>query len=287
MNMNLGATGSAARLIHKAISALVTLLVSVGAASPASAQTPNGTDSRRPFEISDNSFLVEEALNQERGVFQNIFNVALDRQDQWMATFTQEWPLPAQTHQVSYTIPYASTGLGSGMGDVVIHYRWQAVAGEGAAPAFSPRVSLIVPSGSVSRGLGQGDAGWEINLPFSKQVRDVYFHWNAGLTHFPTVIVEGREYDLLTPRVAASGIWRVRPMVNFMLETVVDWPQEIDSMSDERIARITFVPGLRTGWNVGESQTIVGVGAPITHAEGSRRVSLFLYVSYELPFARR
>jgi hypothetical protein len=173
------------------------------------------------------------------------------------------------------------------VGDLVVHYRWQAIDGEGAAPAFSPRVSLIVPSGSVSRGLGQGYPGWEINLPFSKQIRDIYFHWNAGLTHFPGVTVDGREYDLLTPRVAASGIWRVRPMVNLMLETVFDWPEEIAPGSDERIARITFVPGLRTGWNLGASQTIVGVGAPISHTDGSQRVSLFLYLSHELPFTRR
>ena len=55
------------RLIRDATSA-VALVLLVTLASPVQAQSAS-TDSRRPFEISDNSFLVEEALNQERGVF--------------------------------------------------------------------------------------------------------------------------------------------------------------------------------------------------------------------------
>ena len=43
--------------------------------------------------------------------------------------------------------------------------------------------------------------GGEINLPFSKQVKDVYFHWNAGFTHFPTVRVDEEDTELLTPRL--------------------------------------------------------------------------------------
>ena len=61
--------------------------------------------------ISDNSFLIEEAFNQEQGVVQHIFNgfYAVDRQpgpdDQNVAlSFTQEWPVPSQTHQLSYTL---------------------------------------------------------------------------------------------------------------------------------------------------------------------------------------
>ena len=71
------------------------------AASPALAQTPSPVDSRRPFEISDNSFLVEEALNQEAGVFQNIVGLALDSRDEWVATFTQERPLVSRRHQIA------------------------------------------------------------------------------------------------------------------------------------------------------------------------------------------
>ena len=47
----------------------------------------------------DNSFLVEEAFNQEAGVFQNIFGAAR-RNGHWGATFTQEWPVVAHDASV-------------------------------------------------------------------------------------------------------------------------------------------------------------------------------------------
>ncbi len=58
-----------------------------------------------PFKIADNSFLVEEAFNQEAGVFQNIFGAAR-LGGKWGMTFTQEWPVASQTHQLSYTVAY-------------------------------------------------------------------------------------------------------------------------------------------------------------------------------------
>src|SRR5262249_28473234 len=57
--------------------------------------------------IQDNSFLVEEAYNQERGVVQHIsgFTYFSDSKD-WAYTFTQEWPVPGLRHQLSYTLTF-------------------------------------------------------------------------------------------------------------------------------------------------------------------------------------
>ena len=33
-------------------------------------------------------------------------------------------------------------------------------------------------------------------------------------------------HSLLTPRAAASGIWRLRPMLNLMLEAIVQWVKD-------------------------------------------------------------
>jgi len=252
-------------------------------AMPASAQ------STTPFEISDNSFLVEEALNQEPGVFQNIGTFRRSDGGDWEIGLTQEWPVLTQRHQLSYTVPVASRGSERGFGDAFIHYRLQVSGGSGTALAFSPRVSLVLPSGRASRGLGNGSIGWELNLPVSKQVRDLYFHLNAGATHFPAAEVDGAEFNLLTPRVAGSAIWRARPMVNLMLETVVDWPEDVASAANgttERHATVTVVPGVRTGWDVGDAQAIVGLGVPIVSSAGDRSAGVLLYFSYELPFAR-
>ena len=56
-------------------------------------------------------------------------------------------------------------------GDVYLNYRYQALEEGPGRPAFSPRVSLIVPTGRPTAALGE--AGLQINLPFSKQRGDL------------------------------------------------------------------------------------------------------------------
>jgi hypothetical protein len=264
--------------------ALIAIVLGTGV-SVAQATTPPASNERsRPFEIADNSFLVEEAINQEPGVFQHIFNGRVVESGDWEATFTQEWPVFSQTHQFSYTLPYAAAGGASGVGDVLINYRWQALMEGNGMPAFAPRVSIVLPSGSADAGLGNGSLGWQVNLPFSKQAGDLYVHWNAGFTHLPSAESGGSEHVLLTPHVALSGIWRARPMLHLMLENVVEWEESIEGSTTARDTVVTLSPGLRFGWNSGDSQTIWGLALPVEFAGGGAGVSLFGYFSYELPF---
>jgi hypothetical protein len=121
-----------------------------------------------------------------------------------------------------------------------------------------------------------------MNLPFSKQSGDVYFHWNGGFTHLPRAEVAGVESDSFTPHLAASGIWRCRPMLHLMLEGVVEWPEVGD-----RVAIGTIAPGFRAGWNNRDAQTVVGLGLPITTGGGSTSIGVIGYFSYERPFVSR
>src|SRR5207244_1205104 len=123
----------------------------------------------RPFEIIDNSFLIEEAFNQDAGTVQTIGTVRMSARNDWESSLTQEWPLLGHTHQVSYSIPYAATTGARGVGDVMLNYRFQLMGDRNGTPAFSPRLSLILPTGSSARGLGEGGVGWQMNLPFSEQ----------------------------------------------------------------------------------------------------------------------
>jgi DtxR family Mn-dependent transcriptional regulator len=248
------------------------------------ADTTTGSD--RPWEITDNSFLVEEAFNQEAGIFQNIVGIYAPGDGSWVTAFTQEWPLRVQAHQLSYTVAHSRTDASAGFGDALLHYRFQLWDETARRPAFSPRVSLVLPTGNASRGLGDGSAGWEVNMPFSKQVRDLYFHWNAGFTHLPSADGASATHSLLTPRIAASGIWRARSMFNVMLESVFEWSEEITGAATERTRATTVIPGFRAGWNVGEAQAIVGLGVPLTFADDVTDAGVFGYFSYELPFMR-
>ena len=65
--------------------------------------------------------------------------------DEWESSLTQEWPLGGHLHQISYSIPYEATRGGRGLGDVMINYRLQVTEDAPGTPAFSPRISLIVP----------------------------------------------------------------------------------------------------------------------------------------------
>ncbi len=229
------------------------------------AQPAAASASSRKWEIVDNSFLVEEAFNQEPGIVQNILTWTRGRHGTWDGSFTQEWPVPGMRHQLSYSIPFASTGEASGINDVLLNYRLQLREESADGPAISPRFSLILPSGREADGLGTGTTGLDLNLPVSKQFGDLYVHANAGYTWLPDV--------QRTVRLAGSGIWRVMPMLNLLFEAV----SEVDEA-------LTLSPGFRRGWNFGDYQLVIGAAVPFTHAGGQWTAALLTYFSYELPF---
>jgi len=271
--ITIGTRAASKVLVH--VTAAAMLLLACAATASAQAQ---------PFEILDNSFLVEEAFNQEPGIVQNIFGVRATDGDGWEAAFTQEWPLFTQTHQFSYTVGALGADGAAGMADLMINYRWQAVMESASAPAFSPRVSLILATGDADRGFGNGGPGWQVNLPFSKQFGDTYLHWNAGFTHIPSAEAGTGNHNLLSPHVALSGIYRLGPMFNVMLESVVEWEHRVEGDQKRHEAAVTLSPGFRTGWNVGETQTIVGFAVPVSITGDSTSAGVFGYFSYELPF---
>src|SRR6266496_4869235 len=130
---------------------LVLLLQSLLLCTPSFAQAQK-TPKEEPG-IQDNSFLVEEAYNQERGVVQHIstFSRMWNSKDR-IYSFTQEWPGPRNwRHQFSYTLvgmhAGGFAGTGAGMGDAIFNYRYQLIGSGETRFAFSPRVSLLLPTG--------------------------------------------------------------------------------------------------------------------------------------------
>jgi DtxR family Mn-dependent transcriptional regulator len=115
--LTIGARAASKVLVRAANLVVMVLILSRGLL----AQTASTSE---PFKITDNSFLVEEAFNQDRGVFQNIFGMT-HISGTWATTFTQEWPVPGQTHQLSYTLLFVNDHHRSGLGDTLINYRYQ------------------------------------------------------------------------------------------------------------------------------------------------------------------
>jgi hypothetical protein len=238
--------------------------------------------------IQDNSFLVEEAYNQEPGMVQHILNVPVffsHGEKEIAPSFTQEWPVFSQTHQFSYTAPHTFTEDENGFADVRLNYRLQALMEGERTPAFAPRFSFVLPTGDADQGFGHNRLGYEINLPFSKIVSDRWtLHFNAGGSLFPDV----RGRNLWNYNLGGSAIYAVSKDLNLMLESVATWEEDVDSAAVaaspkealvhnvDRTVTALISPGARYAFNLPNAQFVVGLAAHRPDLRFTRLRSLFL-----------
>jgi hypothetical protein len=237
---------------------------------------------QEPAPIQDNSFLIEEAYNQEARVVQHI-SAFLRFQDGWWYTFTQEWPAGGQQHQLSYTVLL----FDGGFGDLALNYRFQ-LAGPGGRLAVSPRLSAVLPTGSWRRGYGFGATGVQLNLPVSARVaRRILTHWNAGATVTPDARnVNGDRATSWALALGASVILEARHDFNVMLE--IAWSR-IDGVVGPSLTRgfesFVMSPGVRWAHTLANGLQIVpGVAVPLGIGVSKGPPDLFLYLSFEHAF---
>ncbi len=244
--------------------------------------------------ISDNSFLIEEAYNQEAGVVQHISTFSrINGSKAWGYSFTQEWPVVSQKHQFSYTVPLAHTEdfSGSAVGDVMLNYRYQLVLDEESGWAISPRLSYQLPTGDVNKAMGLGGAGWQVNLPVSKTLGESFVtHFNVGGTIVPheAPVLNGNHDATMKQYFAGQSlIWLAHPNFNLMVEAI--WSRSettVKGLGTTHEDQALLVPGFRGAINVpGGLQIVPGVGFPIGVGASKGVRQLFLYVSFEHPFS--
>ncbi len=240
-------------------------------------------------QIQDNSFLIEEAYNQEAGVVQHIQNVMYNqRTKDWFYTFTQEWPVPDETHQFSYTIPVtrlANPGT-TGIGDVALNYRYQAVLKDHVA--FSPRLSVILPTGDYKKSLGAGSAGIQTNLPLSLELSEKFVsHFNLGATYTPgSKEAGGAKANAWGTNYGASLIYLASENFNLMLEAVRTTNEAVQADGSKQRETTTLVnPGVRFAANYESGLQIVsGLSFPRGVGSSSGTKGVLLYLSFEHPF---
>jgi hypothetical protein len=249
------------------------------AASPTFARAVDGP-------IQDNSFLIEEAYNQEAGVIQHISTFARTGTGAWGYSFTEEWPVLGQAHQASVTFTASgSDGASPGIGDLAFNYRFQAIGSGETRVAFAPRLTMLLPTGDPERGLGAGGAGVQVNLPLSVELsKGLVTHVNVGGTYVPTARgLTGESGTSTTFAAGDSLVWLVHPNFNVMLEglyTTTSLPGGTD-----RTETFTINPGLRGAINFASGlQVVPGLSVPLGVGPSSGEKAIFLYLSFEHPF---
>jgi hypothetical protein len=271
------------------------LLIVLAVTSIAVAQQP--APSPKPAEpepIADNSFLIEEAYNQEAGVVQHINTFMRMANGEWAYSFTQEWPVKSIKHQFSITAIGMQLGEGTdrhrGKGDMAFNYRYQLKGGDPSKLSISPRISLIVPTGSVTRGMGQGGYGVQTNLPISVSLsKKVVTHWNAGATYtISAKDVDKNKANTLGFNLGQSVIYMLSNRVNLMLETAWNSNQAVVGPKQKETSYSLFLnPGVRWSWNFKSGLQIVpGIAVPIGFGPTKGKHGLFFYLSFEHPFKK-
>jgi hypothetical protein len=266
------------------------LLVLAALAAAASAAAGRA-DEDRP--IQDNSFLVEEAYNQEPGVIQHISLFTRERSSgNWLYTFTEEWPAPSLRHQVSLTLVVArsdeSGTARSGFGDVILNYRWQAVGSGEATVAVAPRASLILPSGDGGGGLGYGGWGAEVGVPVSVALGSRFVaHSNLDGTWVPAARVPEGTGALLGMRLGQGLVWLAHRNVNLLVETTYALLALDAGARTVRREELLVSPGVRAALNLrGGLQIVGGVAAPIGVGPSAGERAILGYLSFEHPITR-
>ncbi|MFT3916674.1 MAG: hypothetical protein QM704_22115 [Anaeromyxobacteraceae bacterium] len=258
------------------------LALALALALPAAARGGDGP-------IQDNSFLLEEAYNQEPGVIQHIsaFSRASAAPNAWVYTFTEEWPVRGQTHQASVTLAFNDFRAGDtrGLGDVLLNYRWQAVGNGEEAVALAPRLSLALPTGDEKKGLGSGAAGVEVNLPLSVVLAPTLVtHVNLGGRYTPSAAIGPLKADLTTWFFGQSFIWLAHSNFNVMLEAIYSSSEARGDGFTGRTESLFVNPGVRAAIDVGDLQIVPGLAFPIGVGPSRGDKAVFLYLSLEHPF---
>lgn len=240
--------------------------------------------------IQDNSFLLEEAYNQEAGVVQHIQSfMYMKKSKDWVYTFTQEWPVPDETHQLSYTIPMVrltDPSNASGVGDIALNYRYQAILKDNIA--LSPRLSVILPTGDYKKGHGTGSVGIQANIPLSVELSEKYVtHWNIGATYTAHSKEPGGTRANTTGfNYGASLIHLATENLNLMLEAA-GTRSEMIQPDGSKIGEKTFFinPGVRFARNYSSGLQIVpGISIPIGIGPSAGKYGILFYLSFEHPF---
>ena len=179
----------------------------------------------------------------------------------------------------------------SGVGDILLNYRYQLLYEGDSKPAVAPRFSLILPTGNRKKGTGNNVVGYQLNLPVSKKISDtVALHVNVGATFLPhvkaPVDINGNsaKKSLTSANIGGSAIYALFPRFHLMLGVgrstptrVLAIPASVNARSCRRCRRVF---GRRSSIE-DKLQIVTGAAMPIGLNRKTDNLGAFLYLSIE------
>jgi len=250
------------------------------------------------LKIEDNSFLLDEAFNQDKGVMQFISNFSWSNLNSncMVYSFTHEIPVVNNHHQASYTLqynfnqPFGKTHY-SGPGDLILSYSYMA-AGKDDRVMIIPQINLIVPTGDPAKGLGNGGFGGKLGLAITKRFsRTIVTHYNFSETmiyqadYLTTLQSESRkaEKNIKVRTYAASVIWYPTSRLNLMFESVANHLSDTNANgSPLRTWQAIGNPGVRFAVDLHKAILVSGASFPFTVGGDSLdQPGVFIYLSLE------
>jgi hypothetical protein len=241
--------------------------------------------------IEDNSFLLEEAFNQEWGVYQFIQKYQTsERAKGYEYTSDGEIPITDKTHQFSYSFSYArpeSPGHGA-VSDMTLNYRIQPYNKDGIL--LADRFGLIVPTGNVEKGTGSGVYGFEFMQAATIAISEQFTtHFNFGFDVLPnakTANIDKRR-TLTGFTGGSSVVYLMNDNFNVLLEGLLQSGQS--TLPDGTItAQTTFTinPGLRWAMDFDwkEAQVVQGISFPTELLNRPQEHGVLFYLSIEPKF---
>jgi len=273
---------------------LVVLSLSVLAEDEKPPSYFNKSNTQGLSRIEDNSVLLEEAYNQERGVVQFIQAMQWNKKSRTFDySFANEIPITDEKHQFSYTIPMSfnkNDSHAQGIGDLSLEYRTQWVKRRDEVLAAT-KFSLLTPTGDVKQGLGNGRYGGKMNNAITSILSDMFVaHWNFGMTYYPEAEnTTGGSNSSVSFNYGASLYYMHSESFNLFTEVYAADDEVVNDGNGRNVGstrQSTYIvsPGMRFAINNdGGSQLVPGISFPITMglngAESDRGV--ILYLSFE------
>lgn len=238
--------------------------------------------------IEDNSFLLEEAFNQEYGVYQFIQKTVVQN-GTYYYSFENEIPLTDKVHQFSYNLPVLAQGsLARSVGDVGLNYRYQSINRDGLLMA--DRLSLVIPTGDVDKDNGNGVFGFQYMHSISIKLAEKWMnHWNLGFSMLPNAksSTTHKRMNMNNVTAGTSFIYLASDDFNLMLEGMLTTDQGFDDQGiKESQSVFTLNPGVRfaidDSWK--GAQIVPGMSFPMEMSNNKTNFGVLFYLSFEPKF---